>query len=330
MNLLTFGKNKKACVVTHIDLDGVSCVILFKIYLEHIFLSVDYIFVTYDELLAIDKNIFCKYDCVIFTDIAPDVTLYEFLKHKSIITFIFDHHITSYSTLYDYDALLEQVVYYHYNITICGTKILYDYLLFCDAPEYKNVKQYVMLVNTYDCWDTQSQYFSVAKDLHNVLMGTTKWSEVNSYYKFSKFIAVQLYKFQLADYFYFTAQEKSIIQESNKKEMQALLEAKSTLQFRIDNQGNKYAYFYCNSKLSITASSLLQEYPDLKYIVCHSTYNDKNGMLEPTLSLRSNNSFDVSEIAKQYGGGGHYNASGITFKNYDFFLKFHKGEVHLI
>jgi len=330
MSFLKRIENKKICVITHIDLDGIGCIVVSKFYLENLAETIDYIFVDYDDIDTLNKNSLDYYDFIIFTDITPTNNLYNYLKENKKEVYIFDHHVTSFESLNEYDPDIRRYVNYFYDVSICGTQIFYNFIISCGVEEFKNIKQFVMLINVYDCWITNSNYFSIAKDLNNVLMGMIKWKEPNSIYKFSKFINLQVFKFSTSDYFYFTSFEKSIIQDSYKKEIKALEEAKSTLQFRTDNQGNKYAYFCCGSKLSLTAYSLLQEYKDLKYIVGHNTFKDKNGLLEPTLSLRSDNGINVSEIARQYGGGGHFNASGITFKDYDFFMKFHRGETHLI
>lgn len=55
--------------------------------------------------------------------------------------------------------------------------------------------------------------------------------------------------------------------------------------------------------------STLAQWPDAKFAV--SYYKDKDGY---KWSLRSVGDFDVSAIAKQFGGGGHLNASGFTSK----------------
>lgn len=329
MDIFTLNKDLRICFTTHVDLDGVSGVIVFKFFLEKIFSKVDYYFYSYEERPTLFDDI-DDYDCFIYVDIVPTVSMYQQLKEKVKIIFIFDHHKTSYDELYTHDNEIDQFCYYFFDLYKCGTKIFYDYCLQCNTTTVKQLQQYVDLVNIYDCWKYTSEFFSIAKDLNNVLFGMVKYSEPNSYYKFSSFINLQLYKFSVMPYFYFTVKEKSIIDNARKKEMFALKEAEDTLQFRVDNQGNKYAYFQCMSKLSIVSFYLLQKYKDLKYIAGHSTFKDTPERYEPTISLRSNNGFDVSEIAKLYDGGGHPNAAGIMFKDYDMFLKFHNNKIHLI
>ena len=62
---------------------------------------------------------------------------------------------------------------------------------------------------------------------------------------------------------------------------------------------------------SDTAHALLQRYPDAPFTACWFRRGD--GMIQ--YSLRSEDSRqDVSEIAKQFGGGGHRNAAGFQMK----------------
>jgi len=54
---------------------------------------------------------------------------------------------------------------------------------------------------------------------------------------------------------------------------------------------------------------LLDDNPHVDFVATYSTYKDKK-----TWQLRSRGDFDVAEIAKMNGGGGHKNASGFVAK----------------
>lgn len=63
-----------------------------------------------------------------------------------------------------------------------------------------------------------------------------------------------------------------------------------------------------NMFVSHTAHALCDQYPEAPFAACYFDIQDNKRVW----SLRSVGEFDVSEIAKQYGGGGHKNAAGFV------------------
>lgn len=324
MSLLDEFKNKKIIHISHNDLDGVGSIIIGKYYIEPVAKKYTVVSCDYNDNILIDASQYLNYDIVIFTDITPSLILYDTLKDcKNVL--IFDHHQSARTNLMN--NVLPQN--YYYDIDKCGTKIFFDEII-KNTRASKCVWQFVELVNTYDLWNDKSALWNDSKSLHNILWGSLAWGSTNYVDKYKKFIDNQLEKFKKGKNFYLTQYEERLSKNALEKEKENLIFAKKNLQFRKDGEGNSYAYFECPSKISIIANHLLKEYNHLQYICGHSTYNDKNGVYDPSLSLRSLGGTDVSIIASLWESGGHKQAAGINFKDYNSFLKFRKGDIHLI
>lgn len=67
-------------------------------------------------------------------------------------------------------------------------------------------------------------------------------------------------------------------------------------------------FLNCSDNISEVGAALNSAYPDSPFSV---TYCDRADG-KRSYSLRSNNGFDVSEVAKAFGGGGHPGAAGFT------------------
>ena len=325
MNLLEHFKDKKIFQWSHNDLDGVGAIIVGKYFVGPISSKFEQFSADRDDIEACDHTTLSEYDIILFTDITPTKELYNNLIEQGQEVLVFDHHISAYTDLMN--TIPEEK--YIYAIDRCGTQIFFDSLNEGRRTS-KCIYQFVELVNTYDLWQENSALWNEGKALHNILWGSVNWGATDNMTKYNKFIENQLDKFYKGKIFYFTQYEDRLIKSALNKEKENLAFAKKNIEFRTDGEGNNYAYFECTSKLSIIANMILKEYNQLDYVVCHSTFKDRSGVLEPSVSLRSPGTMDVSLIAQIYECGGHKQASGISFKDHEFFLKFRKGEVHLI
>jgi nanoRNase/pAp phosphatase (c-di-AMP/oligoRNAs hydrolase) len=125
--------------------------------------------------------------------------------------------------------------------------------------------------------------------------------------------------------------EKNKALNAERKEKKNFEEAKKSLKIRQDSKGNTYGYFECGSKLSWISCLILKTYPQLNYIICHSTFlekykNEENGKI----SLRSRkNEFDVSLLAEKWKGGGHTESASCNLLLEDF-ENLRIGKIHLI
>lgn len=318
-------KDKNIALFSHSDLDGIGSIIIYKYYIEPIAKSSLIMSCDYSDIEQFEIDKLNKFNLIIFTDITPTKELYEILIKLNKEVYIFDHHQSAYTTLLN--VIKEED--YFYSTEKCGTKIFFDELTKGKRTS-KCIHQFVELCNTYDLWQENSALWKDGKALHNILWGSINWYTTNILDKYDKFIQNQLEKFKKGKNFYLTLYEIKLASVAEDKEKELYIKAKNNISLRKDNEGNNYAYFEVSSKLSIIANRLLKDFSELKYIAGHSTYNDKEGIFEPSISLRSLGETDVSIITTLYGGGGHHNSAGMLLEDYNLFLQFREGKKHLI
>jgi uncharacterized protein len=318
-------KDKNICIISHQDLDGVGAILVYKYYIEPIAKSSLIMSCDYEEIQSLDFEKLLNRDIILFTDITPTKELYEFLINENKEVYVYDHHQSAYNELLN--VIKEED--YFYSTEKCGTKIFFDEIT-KGKRSSKCVHQFCELVDTYDRWQDNSALWKDGKALHNILWGSINWNAVSGIDKYDKFIQNQLLKFEKGKNFYFTSYEQKLAMNAEDKEREFYIKAKNNLIIRKDGEGNAYAYFEAPSKISLICNRFLKEFSELKYIIGHGTFNDKDGIFEPSLSLRSQGEVDVSIIAGMYNGGGHHNSAGCLLEDYDFFIKFREGKTHLI
>lgn len=325
MSLLDEFKDKKIYVVSDSDLDGVGSHIISRIYIEPVASQYLFTITAKRDMSEFSMINALGSDIIIFIDITPTNDLYIKLQELEKQVYIFDHHITSYNDLM---SIVENN--YYFTEEKCGCKIFFDEV----TRGYRTSKvifQFVQLIDTYDRWQKQSLLWKDAEKLQNIMYEYVNWFEDNpDNEKYQKFINIQVEKIQRGKNFYFTQYEESLAKNAEEKKRKNLEVARKTLRIRRDNSGNNYAYFECNSKLSIIGNIILDEYDNIDYVIGHSTYeetfkNKKNGKV----SLRSKGSFEVNHIAKLYEGGGHPQAAGIELP-LEIFEQLKNGAIHLI
>lgn len=326
MTLLERFKDKRVQVVTDSDFDGINSHIIAKIYLEPLVQQFLFTITSKRDMSEFSMVDALNSDIILFVDIAPTVELYLKLKQFEKEVYIFDHHITSYTDLIN---TVEEN--YFFTEEKCGCKIFFDELTKGHRTS-KAVFQFVQLTDTYDRWQKQSILWKDAEKLQNIMYEYVDWfnKTLTDNERYEKYINIQIQKIDKGKNFYITQYEETLAKNAEDKKRRNLETARKTLQIRRDNSGNNYAYFECNSKLSITGNNILDEYDNLDYIIGHSTYEEvSDGKKNGKVSLRSKGSFTVNNIAKIYGGGGHPQAAGVDLP-LDVFEKLRKGEIHLV
>ena len=104
--------------------------------------------------------------------------------------------------------------------------------------------------------------------------------------------------------FYFNACEAgSYIQTFRNGQIQAALRDVRIMFWDI----HEVPVLNCSANVSEVGNELCRQYPDAPFSV---TYCDRKGVR--SWSLRSVGDFDVSEVARRYGGGGHQRAAGFA------------------
>jgi oligoribonuclease NrnB/cAMP/cGMP phosphodiesterase (DHH superfamily) len=318
-------KDKNVALFSHNDLDGIGAILVYKYYIEPLVTTSQIYSCSYDDIEKFDITKLDECDTVLFTDITPTKELYEKLIDQKKEVYVYDHHQSAYATLLN---VIREEDYFYFTDK-CGTKIFFDEITRGKRTS-KCIYQFCQYVDTYDLWHENSVLWKEGKALHNILWGSVNWNAVNGIDKHDKFINNQLEKFHKGKNFYFSSYEQNLALKAEEREREFYTKAKNSISLRVDGEGNEYGYFECPSKISLICNRLLKELPQLKYVVGHGTFADKNGAMDPSISLRSVAEVDVSIIAGMWGGGGHKQASGILFEDYEKFMDFRAGKIHLI
>lgn len=315
-------KNKKVLAIGDRDLDGVNTTLLFKFFLPHLECeSVKYVNSKINDVDFL-TDLFEQYEVILFADLAPQLETYNWLKNNNKDVWIFDHHKSTKESLGD----LPQYVY---GDTRSGSQIVFDFM---EAEEIKVIPQalrtLIKYVNAYDMWMADKPEFIQGKWMNALLWASVRpysWSgrEETGYKYYMEF---QLQKIEVSpDRFYFFPSERLTILKDAAIEKEATKKAFETCKLRTDSKGFKYIYFESRAKLSLIAHKFLSGRPNIDYVVVHNTFKKE----ERRFSLRSREKgVDVSLIAKEYGGGGHYCAAGIELSDDQFFQDIKIGRKH--
>lgn len=281
-------------LITHTDLDGVGCEILFRRKFENENIKVlqaNYNDID-DVILKVEKN----YPNAEFyiTDLYVSEEMMRHLSENRNFVMLVDHHKTSENLNKFYKVFR--------NENICATKIFYEFLLKTIRNNFEKSKleefsQLVELVNDYDLWIHKNLDSKKINDLY-YLIGREKFVE-----RFLKNPIPVL-----------NDNEKLILEIDSGKKNKYFEESLSKIKALNDDIG----YVFAENYISELANYLLR-FTIFKYIMVIN-------MRHKTISIRSLGDNDCTTIAKLFGGGGHKNASGFTIddKQIDEFLSFIK------
>lgn len=257
-------------LITHNDLDAVGCAIAFK----SKYTDIEVQYHTYDTITKISQSLLDnqdEYSKIYFADISPEESEgLQMLDNDKFV--ILDHHETR--------TYLQDSKYYRTDY--CGAWISWTYLY----PEDK-IPDFIMAVDAWDSWKTNSKYRETGEQL-NLLGG---------YYSTDEFIE------QFQSMRSLTPNDLKIIEVLNRKKQDYLSKKREQVIVKFDKFGNKYWKVFIGEPQSGLGNILEIDTDDsIKYLNCINL-NDRYG------SLYSLN-FDVTEIAKARGGGGHPGAAG--------------------
>jgi oligoribonuclease NrnB/cAMP/cGMP phosphodiesterase (DHH superfamily) len=214
--------------------------------------------------------------------VAPSCSNVDTPISKSI-----DHHITR---EYLRDAKHGNVVYSTY---FCATYLTADYLN-VNTMDYEGYRNFILAVDAYDMWKLDSSYRGLGLNL-NLLF---------NYYGMEKFVK------QFADMRKFNNKEYIILEVLQKLDRDYLAEKLKQGKIKTDKDGNTYFEVYTAEKGGHLG--VLVDDPDFpvecEYIKVINTNDLVVGLYAKD--------FDVSEIAKDNGGGGHKGAAGYELESF--------------
>ena len=287
--------------LTHIDLDGAGCEVVARFFYPEEELRAVY-HVDYDTVDKESRKILesCE-EQLVFADLAMTKETAEWIHnfYPGRVE-LFDHHKTSMESLKDYP-------WAHFDLSSSGTKLLFNTLR-QRMPEKEipdGLANFVFYVNDYDLWIHESPMSRLFNDMLNML-------------GMPIFVKMMIERISNGQYFIDNTDRLYLDGAAHYK--------KKYFQDRVRTamvDGNRLVlvasrYISELSQYIRDISPAPEEWKDVEYI-------DIINLDNQTHSLRNyKNNFDVSDIAKNKGGGGHPQAAGfpVVFPEKDWFLKF--------
>ncbi len=276
-------------LVTHLDLDGISPIILLQLAgrkFEYRSIEINEVDATFEELLKMDLTL---YEHLYITDLTLTEGLYEKLKDLPICVKVFDHHATHlFATKYPFATVKVE----ENGRLTCGTELFYLYL----KEEYPilnkaSIAQYVDLVRQLDTYTFVDRELALNIDCIRSLLGRQD---------FIKSIVKRLRKNEFE--FTLTTFEKRFTKLQEKEKEQYLEHKEKTLK-RYKIKGIPCGVVFAEKHKSELGDYLSHKYPDLDFIVIFDA--------SKSVSYRAfKDDVDVATFAEIYQGGGHRLASG--------------------
>lgn len=289
----TFDFGRETILFTHTDLDGIGCAVLYKakfgFHEETYFCNYNDVNERVNRVL---DNIEDRYDdgdlpSIIITDISVDDHTAERLElytMKGGIVLLLDHHKTA-EALNRYDWAFV-------DVEASGTLLTYSFL---NLPtRYRN---FALLVDDYDRW------------IHDD-PNSKKLNQLFFMLGFDRFIE----RFYHDPNVEFNAAERLLLELDDENKDRYIKRVEKGLSVYAGSNNERIGVGYADRYTSEAAHELINRL-NLKAIALIDVNGGK-------VSLRSVGNYDVSTLAKVYGGGGHKNAAGVEYSS--------KTESHLL
>lgn len=287
-------------LLSHNDLDGVGCGILAKLAFGQ------EVTVRYNSVSSLNREIefFLENDdpdtFLFITDLSPNEVnekrLQEHFKEFSNVQLI-DHHKTA-SHLNDFEWGTVLVEDEEGKLT-SATSLFYQFLVGNELLEpTEALSEFVELVRQYDTWEWEKNENQAAHSLNSLFYLVS----------IDEFEEKMIERLQESEHFNFDEFEKKMLSmEEDKIERYIRRKKREIVQAKV---GDYIAgVVYAESYHSELGNELGKEHPHLDYIAILNMGGKK-------ISLRTiHDHVDVSEIAGNYGGGGHQKASGCTLSD---------------
>lgn len=291
----------KIKLLTHNDLDGVGCYIVANIMLPSHY-KIDVTYCTHSNIKEMTSETILhldEYEKVYMTDIVVyDSYIQQFFTPEVASKFvIIDHHKTAVE-LNKYE--FAHVSVEKNGVLMSGTYLFYKYLKEIYNVSNRKLERFVENVRAYDTWDWKKNGNQLAKTTNDLMyikgindfaedmIDAVANTEDDLFLKETDWILLKYETQKLVNYI--KSKEKDIID------------------FRL---GDNYhlGVVYAEQYVSDLGNQLALQHPEYDAIAIIGA---------KTVSLRTiRDDIDVSEIAKQYGGGGHQKAAGFLIESMD-------------
>ena len=307
----------KIKIFTHIDLDGIGCVIL--AYLAFGKENVDVEYCNYDdvdgkvEAFMENEDLYRSYNQIFITDISVSdqvASMIDILDKASHKVRLFDHHVTALRlNKYEWCTVSECLDAAH-AVKTSGTELFYLYLrntlslTYSQATQNK-ISRFVSIVRDYDTWRW--------KELGEDGLVSKQMNDLFHIYGRDKFIELAMKRIMFStsplhqdEWF---SETDLLLLEQKQKDIDIYVEQKEKqITVKTDQWGNTYGVIFAERYFSELGNRLCEIHPELAYI----TMIDISRGRVSYRTIRDDINLGT-EIAHNYGGGGHPKAAGSTF-----------------
>lgn len=288
----------KMLLMTHrADNDGLTPVIL----ASFVFQDFDVALLEPNELdtyIQEQQEAFADYDTIFITDLCPTEKAIEFLEPYASKIQVLDHHHSNLAmNQYSFIKVVDQD---ETGKKQCGTTLFYQYLKQnypCEEFNKKSVSQFVELVRGLDTWDWK-------KDNN---LDAVKLGDLFTIYGRDYYVAYYKEALKQMEAFQFTEKEEHLLQIEELRKNRYMKEKEEEI-YEVHCSGKKFGVVFAEQHRSFLGNQLCERHPEYDFFAIIN--------VSKSISYRSIGEEDVSLFAKQFGGGGHVNASGSSLPNH--------------
>lgn len=290
---------------THTDLDGVGCAVLAKIAYADIE-DIDIEYCNYDEINDKVNNFFINTELEIedmchITDISITNEIARNINDNSSQFYLLDHHSTALE-LNKYDWCSVKIEDEYTKLKTCGTEMYYNWLVDNGHLDCRDgqIREFVSIVRDYDTWrwSTIGTNGIICKQINDLLY----------LYGREKFIDWCISRIEDKKLPLLSESDKLLL-EIKQKEIDDYIDKKDKSIYPGYLCGYTCGFVFAERFFSELGNKLCLRHPDLDFIAMID--------IDGTISYRTiKDDIDLgNDIAKLFGGGGHFKAAGSQFSN---------------
>jgi oligoribonuclease NrnB/cAMP/cGMP phosphodiesterase (DHH superfamily) len=217
-------------------------------------------------------NQLLDYDEIIMTDYSCKKEVVEKLLEKGKIVKILDHHKN------EQTEKLNEIKHHNFEYVFdnekSGALITYEYFRPSNVRVKKIFADVINYISTYDLFKTQSPDWEQAQNFNRVLYGCLSWG-AEEIHKFDWIKDFWIDKINKSNEWHWTNFEQKKIDAAIASENKEYLHAMSTYREYTDSKNKRYAVAVADKKISIVALRILEEKPELDYLIMINNYTKK-------------------------------------------------------
>lgn len=281
-------------LITHNDLDGIGCEVVFKLLYGD---KVDVFSVGNNEVnnivgQSLEELRFGIYEQLFITDLSVNEELAEIINKEGLKVQLLDHHPSA--THLNKYSFANVMTHLSDGFKNSGTHLSFTYLLdklinkgLCN----ESLENFVELVRQYDTWEWKEIFKNEeAKQLSDLLYILGR----------EKFVNDMLYRIKDNEELF--SETDKLILEIKQKEIDNYINIKEKELIIKDFKLYKIGMVMADSYTSELGNILCERHEELDFVAI---------IKKETVSLRTvKDDVNLTDIAKQFGGGGHPKASG--------------------